>query len=533
MERKFYTDDFEQLLKEKSDEFRMYPSKRVWHSIYNDLHPGRKWPSIAASMLLILALLLIGYWNNNTRKSSVDNTTLIAQKNTANSSTSSTALNNNISQPTASNNNITAIQEEVALPATNSISVLQQKSNTSISSTSSILSTTKLKNQIRIKSATIQQPDFNNAELNIYNEADAIPNNIIASAVVSATVFNTTTNSKSEVVTNLTANTTSTIEDEIASPNIIAVQPEGTGQINTAIISTATDNNATTNTDKDPKSSAKNNASIDKKAISTEEKSWIEDYAFHNKSKRKKWQDRTAIEFYVTPNVGYRTISNDSKYNLPPAASSLVSAAGGGDAASSANHTPGLGLEAGVVINYAIAKNIRVKAGIQANYTSYGVNANETNHPILTNLMLTDLNLGFPYMQSRSSTLSNSVGSEPVMVHNKTYQLSMPLGLALKLSGNNKLEWYAGATIQPTFIFGGKAYLISADRKNYVTAPDLIRKWNLNAGFETYINYKFDRFTLQAGPQFRYQLLSTYYNKYTVKENLYNAGLKIGILKNF
>src|SRR4249919_1280512 len=73
MEKKIYTDNFERLLKEKSDEFRMYPSKRVWHSIYNDLHPGRKWPSIAMSMVLVAALLFIGYLNtnNNTVKTSV------------------------------------------------------------------------------------------------------------------------------------------------------------------------------------------------------------------------------------------------------------------------------------------------------------------------------------------------------------------------------------------------------------------------------------------------------------------------------
>ncbi|MEI7734879.1 MAG: hypothetical protein WCI49_05405, partial [Ferruginibacter sp.] len=65
MEKKYYTDDFERLLKERSDEFRMYPSKRVWHSIYNDLHPGRKWPSVAVSLLLITALLITGYWNSN------------------------------------------------------------------------------------------------------------------------------------------------------------------------------------------------------------------------------------------------------------------------------------------------------------------------------------------------------------------------------------------------------------------------------------------------------------------------------------
>src|SRR3954470_7656225 len=65
MEKKIYTDNFEQLLKEKSDQFRMYPSKRVWHSIYNDLHPGRKWPSIAMSMMLVITLLLIGSLNTN------------------------------------------------------------------------------------------------------------------------------------------------------------------------------------------------------------------------------------------------------------------------------------------------------------------------------------------------------------------------------------------------------------------------------------------------------------------------------------
>ena len=110
---------------------------------------------------------------------------------------------------------------------------------------------------------------------------------------------------------------------------------------------------------------------------------------------------------------------------------------------------------------------------------------------------------------------------------------SIPIGFAIKLSGNNKLEWFAGATVQPTFVMGGKAYLISADRRNYVVDASLIRKWNINTGFETYINYKFDGFTLQAGPQFRYQLLSTYYKRYTVNENLSNVGLKLGIVKSF
>src|SRR5660397_78566 len=65
MNRNFHTDDFERLLREKSDEFRMYPSKRIWHSIYNNIHPGRKWPSVVMSITLITALLLMGYLNTN------------------------------------------------------------------------------------------------------------------------------------------------------------------------------------------------------------------------------------------------------------------------------------------------------------------------------------------------------------------------------------------------------------------------------------------------------------------------------------
>lgn len=65
MEKTFYSDEFEQLLKEKADQFRMYPSKRVWHSIYNNLHPSRRWPSAAMSLLLIITLHLTGYLNTN------------------------------------------------------------------------------------------------------------------------------------------------------------------------------------------------------------------------------------------------------------------------------------------------------------------------------------------------------------------------------------------------------------------------------------------------------------------------------------
>src|ERR1017187_5399249 len=67
MERRFSMIDFEQSLKEHADEFKMIPSKRVWHGIYNDMHPGRRWPSVTMSLLLIFTLVFIGYLNTHNR----------------------------------------------------------------------------------------------------------------------------------------------------------------------------------------------------------------------------------------------------------------------------------------------------------------------------------------------------------------------------------------------------------------------------------------------------------------------------------
>ena len=43
MERKFYHTDFEELIKDKADQYKMYPSDRVWKGINKALHSRRRW----------------------------------------------------------------------------------------------------------------------------------------------------------------------------------------------------------------------------------------------------------------------------------------------------------------------------------------------------------------------------------------------------------------------------------------------------------------------------------------------------------
>ena len=84
-------------------------------------------------------------------------------------------------------------------------------------------------------------------------------------------------------------------------------------------------------------------------------------------------------------------------------------------------------------------------------------------------------------------------------------------------------------TVQPTYILGDRAYLITTDYKNYIEVPWLIRRWNVNTAFETFVTLQGAKTKWQIGPQVRYQLLSSFISKYPVKENLFDFGLKVGV----
>ncbi|MBK6634098.1 MAG: hypothetical protein IPG38_07055 [Chitinophagaceae bacterium] len=122
---------------------------------------------------------------------------------------------------------------------------------------------------------------------------------------------------------------------------------------------------------------------------------------------------------------------------------------------------------------------------------------------------------------------------QPVTLHNRTYQISLPVGLAYKLSSQDNVDWFAGASVQPTYVFGGNAHIISSDLKSYISDPSSISTWNLNLGFETYMNFKLGAYQLQVGPQVRYQVYSTYRKNVALIEKPYAVGLKLGLSKGF
>jgi hypothetical protein len=117
-------------------------------------------------------------------------------------------------------------------------------------------------------------------------------------------------------------------------------------------------------------------------------------------------------------------------------------------------------------------------------------------------------------------------------LQNLSFQVSAPIGVELFLKGNDKMKFGIATTVQPTYVLGDRAYLITTDYKSYTQVPWLLRRWNVNTAFETFVSYQSGKTVWQVGPQVRYQLLSSFISNYPVKENLFDFGLKIGISMN-
>ncbi|MEP6711556.1 MAG: hypothetical protein ABJA37_04020 [Ferruginibacter sp.] len=491
MEKNFYTDDFESFLKDTADNFRMYPSKKVWHGLYNDLHPGRRWPSLAVCLLLITAILFIGISNNNSI--------------------------NNISHLDVSAN---ILAKSKRYMSTGNATPLKDNAINLASNSTYPANTNK-------KAADLYNPSANNYQTDLSTTASGMQVN---HGIESEAASPSTTFSKEDGIS----------QTELALVLNIVPLVDNNMELKTRALKTGKEITKLNLVNNPPLKNIDINVPHikDIAKFTVADRSWIEDYAFHNKAAVSKWKTHAVFQYYITPSVGFRKLNKNNE--LPSGINATTALL----VTNTVNPLPlkdkvsqssAANLETGGMVLYSLSKNLRLKGGFQFNYTNYNVAANELKHPNQTTLLLNDLNTGAAILEPRISFYANSTTDEDKkQLKNNTLQLSIPIGADYKLAGKNNLKWYAGATLQPSFIAGGHLYALSADEKNYIEDPTLLRKWNLNASLETFLSYKtINGVIISAGPQFRYQFLSTYDKRFTYTEKLYNFGVKLGITTNF
>jgi hypothetical protein len=238
---------------------------------------------------------------------------------------------------------------------------------------------------------------------------------------------------------------------------------------------------------------------------------------------------KSKLEFQVffTPTVSYRKLTENKSYlrtiqpgTLNPTLSPLA------DVNNLVTHKPDIGFELGVAAKYPISKKVNVRGGLQFNINRYDIKA-FNSHTELATIALNNRNRFESH--AAVSNYSNMTGYRSNWLQNFYFQASAPVGVEYKLKGNKDMHIGVAGAVQPTYILGDRAYLISSDYKNYAEVPWLIRRWNVATNVETFVSYSTGKLQWQVGPQVRYQLLSSFVSKYPVKENLFDFGLKVGV----
>lgn len=245
--------------------------------------------------------------------------------------------------------------------------------------------------------------------------------------------------------------------------------------------------------------------------------------------KPKSAKKKISFQFYFTPTISYRRLSENKTF-LRSQNANVQNLASWTDVNSVVTHKPDMGFEMGFTGKYPLTKNLKLRTGVQFSINRYDIKAYNAN-AAFTTLMLNTRNNGIDSL-SALTRYSNFGSAESDWLENFYFQLSAPIGLELILAGNDKVQFGVASTIQPTYVLGGKSYMITTDYKSYTEVPDLTRRFNVNTSLETFIGYSTGRLNWQVGPQLRYQLLSSFDSKYPVKENLFNYGLKIGVSIN-
>ncbi len=85
MENYYNIDSLEQFLKDSLTDFKMQPKKRVWKSIYNNIHPSKKMPSAFTSLIILISIFSLGINNTVERNTISTNIITTSLKPTTNS----------------------------------------------------------------------------------------------------------------------------------------------------------------------------------------------------------------------------------------------------------------------------------------------------------------------------------------------------------------------------------------------------------------------------------------------------------------
>lgn len=456
MERKFHNEDFERLLRDNANQYRMYPSEKVWKGVYSALHTRTRWYRLSALLILLLTGSLVTIsiiWKDN-----------------------KTVATTSGKQPIISEPSSTTRQES--------------------------------------RAAGIRDRDISSGST---SESTNIENLGTNNFPATEPVFNPDQPGLTESTANETGTENYLVRLDPFFPYSSSADAPGgynlKASLNDRLFTAVLGINSTV--EDISKNTDKNNIDQTLLALASREAP-IE---------LRPRPAKVTAQVYFTPTVSYRKLSENKSYTSNSSMNPVFNYIQLVDVNNVVNHKPAMGLELGIEGRYGITDRLFVKAGAQFNINRYDIRA--YFHPTEFATIALNSDTG-PDSLMALSNYRNFNGANVNWLENFYFTFSVPLGAEFIVFDNKKVQWGVSGSVQPSYVLGDRAYLISSDYKNYAKVPNLMRRINVSTDFETFISYSTGRLRWQVGPQVRYQHLSSFVNEYPVKENLFDIGLKIG-----
>ena len=400
-ERNIYDGEFERQLKEKSDQFKMYPSDRVWNEVYSSLHTRRRKFVIGMSFLIGGILFLAGSQLIFPTRSTPSKAT-ISKIATPAKPAAAVDLHN------FSTGNFSVSQSDKTADRQGAVGILN--SNNALANTSGISQDIQPGAEVTEESITVKAQ--NNARL---KPIQPVETNIPG---------------KSD-------------------------QPLAMAYLNEEL-------------------SAAANPLINE--VSSE---LVSEKSVNHQSRVR--NDRLSWEIYIAPTLNthylyglnYQTMSQA----IPTAPIMVVHVA---NVNGFVDNTPLMGYDVGGNILYRISKNLSLKAGLEFSFSRYYIKAYNSNPGQAATVLSSYLGYFTDSLLNLNS--ASTVNKNPQHYQNRYYQLSVPVGVEMKVAGRDKLQFHIGATLQPSYLLNTDAYVLTDDYNNYTKDPRAFRRWNLNRG---------------------------------------------------
>lgn len=475
MENNFNNRDFERFVKQNADQYRMFPSDKIWKNIHTSLHTRRRWYGIGLGLLLLSTATVTGVMLSSSGKKQQQ-------------------ANITIAKP---------VKKQDQTPE-----IIIAKANPANNKTSFITPADKFERNVFLtdKDNNIQEEIMNES---VQQSTPDYPQPVIASVIVTQPEFI----SKPPAVADI---------KKIIVKNIKPAENYTTSALlkdNTAIpVSPENDNN-----EKAEPLLSKETVSNKRDIYPLTIESVVNSYKHTRLWKKLSWQ------VYFTPTVSYRKLKENKAFLNAARPYTAVPASNVSDINSVVTHKPDVGFQLGFTTGYPLSKKVRITGGLQFNVSKYDILAFTYPSEVVTIALSTSA--GGTNSVSTYTNYRNSGGSSHAnWLRNLYVSASAPVGIEVKLAQNKKSYVGIAATVQPNYILSNRAYLLSTDYKNYAEVPSLVRLWNVNTGFEVFAGYSTGKLNWRVSPQVRYQTLSSFKEKYPVKEHLFDFGVKLGLM---